>query len=188
MSHLTPAEIVDAAEGHPGPDEREHLRACARCAQQVRDAAGLLGEVKAIAVPEPSPLFWDHLSANIRQRIEAAPTPRHSRTWIWAPATALAGVVALVIGVSNTHVTKPTPAGTVPVNRPAERLMVESSASDAGWSLVSDASEDLGWDEAQVAGFAVRPGAAERAAEELPDDQREELGRLLQEEVARLKT
>jgi hypothetical protein len=98
------------------------------------------------------------------------------------------GVVALVIGVSNTHVSKPTPAGAVPVNRATERLMVESSASDAGWSLVSDATEDLGWDEAQAAGFAVRPGAAERAAEELPDDQREELGRLLQEEMARLKS
>lgn len=187
MTHLKPAEIIDAAEGHSTPEREQHLRVCASCQEQVNSAARMLGDVKMVPAPEPSPLYWEHLSANIRTRISSEPRSRRSRAWIWAPATAAAGALALVIGLSNTQVTDRALPPNVGVGAPTEQLD-QLPAEDASWSLVSDASEDLGWDDAEAAGLAVRPGAADHAAAQLPDDQRQELARLLEEEMARLKS
>jgi hypothetical protein len=95
--------------------------------------------------------------------------------------------VAVAIGVSNTWLTEQL--GTTRVGsteQPASSL--QGAAQDRSWGVVSQASEELGWEEVEAAGLAVPPGAADYAAGELSDEQQEELARLLQQELARLKS
>ena len=186
MTHLKPAAIVDAAEGHASPEQQHHLETCQRCTELVQHALEMLGEVTAVVAPEPSPLYWEHLSQNIRDRIAEEPRRRRSSAWIWAPATVAVGAVAIVIGLSNSHVADPSRAVT-PVSETAVVNPAEEEAEDSSWSLVTEASSDLAWDDVESAGFSVRPGAADHAAADLSEDQREELARLLSEELAKLK-
>ena len=74
MSHLSPSEFVDLAEHALEPGRAAHAAACDACRAQaaiVRDALRMTAAVDA--VPEPSPLFWEHFSARVREGIDAAP-------------------------------------------------------------------------------------------------------------------
>lgn len=188
MTHLKPQEIIDAADGHAAPQQQQHLESCPRCAEQVQHALQMLGEVRAVGAPEPSPLYWEHLSENIRDRVAEEPRPRQRRSsaWIWAPATVAVGAVAIVIGLSNSHVADRS-RGVTSVPETAVLRPAEERAEDSSWSLVTEASTDLAWEDVEAAGFSVRPGTADHAAVDLSDDQRQELARLLREELARLK-
>ncbi len=69
MKHLSHDELLDAAEGHGGG--REHVDACTACRAEVEALAAALREAKSVDVPEPSPLFWEHLAARVREGCEA---------------------------------------------------------------------------------------------------------------------
>jgi hypothetical protein len=188
MTHLKPEQIVDTAEGHGSPEERRHLETCTRCREQVRDLAAVLADVKRVPANEPSPLFWDHLSANIREGIGEQPPPGRSRAWVWAPA---AVAVALAVGIGVSNVRESLDGSAMSSSRAAASQSAapqQVAIQDKTWGVVSQASEQLGWDEAEAAGLAVPPGAADYAAGELSDDQQEELARLLEQELARLKS
>ena len=98
MSHLSAEEFVDLIDDALPPPRRAHLESCAAC----RGEAGVLGVVLARSaaaadVPEPSPLFWDHLSARVREGIEAPPA-RSWRDWAgWRGAAWTAGLASLAL-------------------------------------------------------------------------------------------
>jgi hypothetical protein len=64
-----------------------------------------------VAVPEPSPLFWDHFSARVREAVAAEGLPRRP-LWSWprlampVAAAAMAGVI-LAVALSTGPETRP---------------------------------------------------------------------------------
>lgn len=178
MTHLSDAELVEAA------------------------ATGLestLREVSALDVPEPSPLFWDHFSARVRDAV-AAEEPAASR-WAWAPLRApwipFAGFCAIVIAVASTawfvrpsnESTVPTAVastastGTTAATTSASQGLAEND--DPVWAVLSAAAADLSDQETPSATLSVRPAAVDSAVQQLTPQERQELGRLLRSEMNR---
>ena len=71
MAHLTSAEFVDLAEGARDAASAPHLAECDRCRRELADVRRMMAAAGASDVPEPSPLFWDHLSARVREGVAA---------------------------------------------------------------------------------------------------------------------
>lgn len=189
MRHLTDEQIADAAGGAVPSPEMAHLSACAACASRVRELEGVLREVGAVDVPEPSPLFWQHLAQQIGQAIDR-PQPAGSTGRLpWAAAWAAAAVV--VIGLITMFVLRP--AGVPRQVADAQPRVEDAPAAftapdvepldideDEAWAVVRSLAEELHYDDAREAGVVPRPGAVERAATELSDDERARLMRLLE--------
>jgi hypothetical protein len=105
MTHLTPEELIDSHERQLPPARQAHADACVVCRAKLAELDEVLLEVKAVGVPEPSPLFWDHLSARIRDRVAHEPPPAPARDnplarlgawftgWSAAPRWAFAAVL-----------------------------------------------------------------------------------------------
>jgi hypothetical protein len=70
MTHLSPDERLALIESAGAP-EHPHLSACARCRAEVEEGRAALGDARLSEVPEPSPLFWEHLSARVSERMAA---------------------------------------------------------------------------------------------------------------------
>lgn len=186
MNHLTSDELIDAAEGALDPARQQHLDTCEACRQQVADLATVLGEALAVAVPEPSPLFWSHLSERVRTAIDAEPQPAGGwRQWLRWPVLAPIGVLALLVLALGLALPRQqaAPASVAIAVEPAD-----SVRADEGFALVADLVGDLDWDTAMSAGLAVAPGAADRAVLELTATEQQELTRLLMAELTRAKS
>jgi hypothetical protein len=97
MKHLTPPELIEAAEHSAPPARMTHVEACRACATAVAELRAALGDARLAAdVPEPSPLFWDHFSARVKDATSGEPVP-HPRWWagVWRPVFAVAGLAAV---------------------------------------------------------------------------------------------
>ena len=175
------------------------ITSCARARQFFLQQPLQLAELKAtmsaaadVDVPEPSPLFWDHFSARVRQAVDAEAAPRRS-FWKWSrvliPAVSVAAaVLAVALNRGNTgHVVGPlpltVPAPVAPVAS-VDLLADPQSAGDTALTLVAELSSDMDFETAREAGLAAR-GSAEHAVTHLTGSELRELQRLLQEELAR---
>ena len=78
--HLQPDELVDVAEGTRPESSVPHLASCEVCRLQLADLKATISAAADVEVPEPSPLFWDHLSARVRDAV-AALDGDLARTW-----------------------------------------------------------------------------------------------------------
>jgi hypothetical protein len=78
-SHLTPEELIDSRERQLPPARQAHADTCAVCRAELAHLDEVLLDVAAVDVPEPSPLFWDHLSTRIRDRVAHEPPPSAGR-------------------------------------------------------------------------------------------------------------
>src|SRR5262245_18554740 len=104
MAHLTPARLVDLAEGAPTEDSALHLAACDACRRALSELRATMADVGGAAdpagrdVPEPSPLFWDHFSDRVRDRVAEQGAPRP--TWVdrWLRPRIVLPIVATVAG------------------------------------------------------------------------------------------
>jgi hypothetical protein len=133
--------------GRPGA----HLARCETCAARVDAARSALEAARlAAGVPEPSPLFWDHLSARVRRATAAEPVPK-SRVWpfggrtsLLAGALAAAVVLAAVVLRQPEEVVVPTAARTVPTGEQSESALADETSDvwDDVLALVSDLSSD----------------------------------------------
>ena len=194
--HLKIEELVDIAEGTRGETSAPHLASCAACRQQLADARAMLSIVSETSgdVPEPSPLFWDHLSNRAAKAVAVEPAPRRSWTGVLAwprlllPAMTLA-MAALVIAVmvnsramTPRHIVSLVP-GMPDASSPRELLGETGSADDPSLSLVADLAGNMDADAAGEAVFTSR-GSAEHAVTHLNDGELRELRRLLAEELA----
>jgi hypothetical protein len=190
MPHLSPEELVNLAERGAGAVRPAHLAECEHCQRQLADLHQALEAASSFDVPEPSPLFWDHLSARVRVAIASEPEPAR-RTflnfWSLRPVSA-AAVGVIVIALAAVLATRRTP-GTPPAPLPAVEgpaAAGPSSIADPTLRLVSDLGGTLDWDEVREQ-FASSPhaGGLDVAVGELNPDERRELERLLKEELAR---
>lgn len=184
MTHLTTDELVDALEGALISERQAHLDACEPCQVQLAELDAVLGETRNVAVPEPSPLYWEHLSARVRTAIDAEPPAAGGwSSWLrWpvlAPIAALALIVlALAVAVPREPVATPE----VAINE------LPDASLDDSFAIVADLVGDMDWDTAMSAGLTVEPGAADLAVLELTAAEQQELTRLLQAELTRAKS
>jgi hypothetical protein len=99
--HLSPDDVLALAEGHAAADVG-HVAQCEACRQEVESLRSVMLRVRRADVPEPSPLFWDHLSRRIHDAVaQEGPEPRPSEAWWrwWATAVPLTAAVALALSV-----------------------------------------------------------------------------------------
>ncbi len=190
MNHLTPDEIVDAVEQTLAEQRAGHLAACSECHEKVAHASAVLRETRAVEIPEPSPLFWAHLSDRVRIAIgaEQAPAASRMRHWLqWPVLVPLAGialvVLALMSAVPRGELTMKAVDSVVVANVAGWSDDEAALAADAGWDVVSNLVGPLDFDTAQQAGIATAPGAADQAALQLTAVEQQELARLVQQEL-----
>jgi len=192
MTHLTEAEIVDLIEGQLATERWRHAEQCAACRAQADALAAILPSTRGADVPEPSPLFWDHLSARIAEAIDAEPAPSRWRTILGVDAWHLAFAtmaLALVAGLTWQMVLKvEDPSRRGPVTAPVATDVATDADTDGfidAWDAIEAAAMDLDWEDAQSIGIASRPGSAERMVGDLTAEERSELVRLIEEEMKR---
>jgi hypothetical protein len=181
MTHLSDREFVDVLDGEVAADAASHIRDCPTCRERLADLAATLAHARRADVPEPSPLFWDHLSERIRADIASTAAPVRARwlAWpMWLPTGGLALIVALALTGPVRHAS-PVPARPLAQDVP---LHDDDRALEAAIALTADffASGDA---TALESDTLVRPGSAELAAADLTRDEQLELLRLLQLEL-----
>lgn len=194
MSHLTRDERLLALDGALDAAHEAHLTACAACRTEVEGLRGVLARVRAVDVPEPSPLFWDHLAARVGDAIAREPAPAVGRPW-WAPRlgwAALAAVAVVVTAAGAGYLTRPPRAPQPPVIAhvapieagPASTgriaVDVEAPFSDDGWALLTAVAEDAEPDET----FAPAAGQTELSLSSLSAEERTALAAVLAAELA----
>ena len=187
MTHLAPERLVALAErGAAGSDP--HLAGCERCRAAVEAMRQTLRAAAGIEVPEPSPLFWEHLSRRVADAVRLEPPPRRGRSWrawpwpVAAPLGAAAAIVAIataswwfVQSQRGSSVNLSSPAGRVVVDAGPASRPVNLEAEDEAWLVVATAAEVLDAETADATGMTPAPGSVEEAAGELPVPEREEL-------------
>ncbi len=196
--HLRPDEIVDLAEGARTASESAHLETCELCRRQLADVRAALGAAAYGEVPEPSPLFWDHLSARVRAAIAAEGAPGRAASWReWAMPPALpvfaGALAALAVAVVLTVRVGAPVAHRPPLAAPAVAdAVVDTSnaccADDPALTLVADLVRDMGDNGAgalESLEATTHPGYADEAVSALSTSEREELQRLLAAEMKR---
>jgi hypothetical protein len=103
MNHLSREELVDSLDGPLPASRQAHADACVHCRAERASLARVVREMSVAEVPEPSPLFWDRLSARVRESLAEEPTPAGpgwlawlGGHWAWSAVT-----VALCITVAG---------------------------------------------------------------------------------------
>lgn len=156
-THLSPREFTEALDRTLASDRLEHLDACGSCRQRMLELRWLMEEAEpGGAVPDPSPLFWEHLSRRVHAATVAG-APRPPRAWwrgLWRPLAAVAaaaGAVAVVV-VFRPAPALPDPerspglAASVPARPPTNPVL---AADDASAGLIADLASELPIDELQ---------------------------------------
>jgi hypothetical protein len=193
--HLSAGELLDLAEGIADERSFPHLGSCGDCRAQLQDARAALALVNVVEVPEPSPLFWDRLSARIHDAVAAERRSGNAarkqwRRWQLAAPIAAAAVIVIAAVSVVPRMTRTVPAGPTPA------VAVDASASvldppigdDASLSFVADLASDLDWEGAAQAGFAARADAVDGVLPTLSASETAELQRLLTEALAQPPT
>jgi hypothetical protein len=154
----------------------------------------LIAALREVDVPEPSPLFWDHLSERVREAVAAEPLPsagwasRFNVTWA---AGACGAIAVLVIAVAvTTYHARSVRSATVPA--PAtDAVQAEESLpvlqDDPSWAVMGELASQMDFDEAGAAGLVATPGSADSAIDLLSQDEQREVVDLLQQEIKNAK-
>jgi hypothetical protein len=202
--HLNAEELVDIAEGTRPETAAPHLAACELCRAQLSDLRAMMSAAQDVEVPEPSPLFWDHLSSRVSAAVAEDGPSRRSRSWAERLTAArsyafvtVAAAVLIAVAVSSrvqapASVFPPAPIGVAVVAPPiaaaadarSELLSDLTPENDPSLTLVASLTDDVDLETAREAGLTPR-GSAEHAVTHMSDGELRELGRLLKEELAR---
>jgi hypothetical protein len=187
VTHLTAEQLLDVADGTRAGHEFPHLQTCAICARQISELRGALAAAAEVSVPEPSPLFWNHLSERIRTAV--AEEPRTGRIafgghgwWRFAAATA---VIAAIVVLGSQLWRVRAPGTTDSSFRAIHADTVPPFDDDPALTLLADLSAGMDWDAAAEAGLVPADGAVDGIVLALSDEERVELHRLLQEALAK---
>ena len=151
----------------------------------------IIAALRQVDVPEPSPLFWNHLSQRVREAVanEPAPAPgwinRLNVAWAAGVFGAVAVVVlAVVVTVhrGGRHEVDSVPAavtnGVAQVNDALPTLQ-----DDASWAVMGDLASQLNLEDAAAAGLIATPGSAEQAVGQLSQDEQQAAVELLQQAI-----
>ena len=145
------------------------------------DFKDLINEVKAAGdVPEPSPLFWNHLSARVRDAVAEQPIPAPWWMARWRPLLAAVGTLGLVaLLVARSHV----PATPVPSEAMSNRDLVADVEVSEMWRMMEVAAPHVEMDSVRDAGLMPSSYATDQAIDDLTPTERAALVRLLRKEM-----
>jgi hypothetical protein len=185
MKHLQPLDIVDAIDGTITGAPAAHLRQCDSCQMQVRELSSALRALDTVNVPEPSPLFWEHLSARVRGAIAAepatVPVTRWFRAAVLAPMAGLALLVMALVSVLTDRGSESTP---LVVTQDVDGTLEGASFDAEPWEMMAALLADAEFaDAAADVGLRSVAGAADEAVMQLTPSEQEELVKLLQAEL-----
>jgi len=203
MKHLNDAELIDALDDDLGP-AGHHAGQCDACGAKLAALRETFARVGAADVPEPSPLFWDHFSARVQAAIDDQGTaPSWWRSWLASPAARTVAAATIVVALAGGIWRWSAPPATTRVANAIVRTSPGASSpaadtaaidlsddlgaieADQAWAVVRTVADGVEWDDdAVTAGLFARPGWAERAAQTLTPEEREQLLELLQAETA----
>lgn len=153
MSHLSRDERLLALDRALDAAREAHLAACAACRTEVEALRGVLARVRAVDVPEPSPLFWDHLAARVGDAIAREPSPAARRGW-WSPRLAWAAGAVVITAAGTGYLMRPSvpPAAVIAhlaptaVDEPVSPVIGGTSdvdlTADEGWALIAAVADD----------------------------------------------
>jgi hypothetical protein len=184
--HLSSDVLVDLAERTLDASQVPHLRTCEHCRQQVEELRAAMCIAAEADVPEPSPLFWPHLSGRVHEAVSGEPMPADAGRFVWirmpraipvALATFAALVVAIVV-VSRFSVPGPQ---TPPAPAVDSALSVDALPEDPALTLVADLASTMNYDEASEIEISTHAGSVDEAVSSLSAGERQELRRLLTE-------
>lgn len=187
MKHLSNDDLLTAVDGetmHAG-----HLSTCASCRNRIEELRQVLALAGEVDVPEPSPLFWDHLSKRVHEAVSAEPLPRPS---LWRfefgwMAGAVGALAILAVGVAVT-LRSGQPVNTIGPPAATGESAILSLDDDSAWALIADIASQMDWDDAREAGLIAAPGSAERALGRMSQDEQRQVVELLQQELERSKS
>ena len=193
MNHLTADELIDAVEGVLDAGRQAHLDTCDPCRRELAGLSSVLRETRAVDLPEPSPLFWQHFSERVRTAIDADPLPATGwagwRRWPVMGPLAAATLLVMALLLRTPARVDPTVSERAANEAAVSRVAADDVAlADDRWVLVADIVGEMDWDIAGAAGLVVEPGDAERAVLEMTTDEQRELTRLLRAELQRAKS
>ena len=204
MGHCTSDELMVVADGSRDPATLPHLAVCDRCRVECEQLRHVIADLREVAVPEPSPLYWDQLSARVRAAVAAERSlnpPEDGARW-WHPArlagpatVAVAAVLAavfvmpwlLTVRGPSSHVESSAVAHVAAGSPSTERgpeasdLVAPGSGNDESIGLMLELAGSLDVDAVLSAGLATADGAADGAVADLSSDERSELARLIRE-------
>lgn len=197
MAHLNEAQLIDALDGGLDAMAAGHVASCAACGARVNELRSVVQTLEAAdegSVTEPSPLFWEQFPGRVRRAIDAEPVRKGwLGAWRWWGSAATAAVVLLVMLLPlRKEAVAPAPvgpAGDTATTVPADLVTTspENLDEDEAWAMVRAVAEETEYDEVQDSGLSPRAGSLERAAMELSDDERAELGRIIEQDARLLK-
>jgi len=160
----------------------------------------IITRMREADVPEPSPLFWEHLSQRVHDAVAAEPVP--SRGWsgrlnvAWAAGiVASLAMVLLAVTVSVRH--QPVNGGRVAAISPVTVAGSDATAAanslpavedDASFAVMGERASEVDFDEAGAAGLMVSPSTAEAAIGQMSGDDQRAVVELLQEEIKNSKS
>lgn len=185
MTHLTSEQLVEAAEGVLSAERTRHLEQCEVCRANVDTLRAVLSDVgDSSSMPEPSPLFWEHLSRRVREATATERVPAPERWWrgLWRPVIAfggVAGAVALAVLLRSGSTQPPVAVQQAQV----VAMAGEPTASDDTVDVVTAVVGDLSFDELRAADLVPSRGVVDLAVSSLSAAQQRELMRLVREQL-----
>jgi hypothetical protein len=199
MRHLSEAELVDLLDGTLADARVRHVETCGRCQEQSDALRRVLRRTSESRddVPEPSPLFWEHLTQRVHDAVrrEQAPAPA---SWLRSPVLGWAAACLIVAGAAAAFFrnaapqSNPSPAAADARVQPAATALADVSSpafgdvdDDMDWALVRIAADGLQWEDAPAAGIDAAPGSADHVALEMSSAERQELARLIEDAIKR---
>jgi hypothetical protein len=187
MKHLSSDQIVDLVEGVRAESAEPHLRSCVVCRDQLEELRAAMSLAADVDVPEPSPLFWNHFSARVRDAVAGEGAPR-AAAWNWR-LTLAAGAVAAVVLAVGVSVYRPAPVGRgAAAVATSEQMAAPGAADEAAISMIADLAAESDLETAReggLAGLTSHVGGADDALGVLTAGERVELQRLLKEELGK---
>jgi hypothetical protein len=199
--HLTPDEFVDLLDGRSREIPAGHLAACEACQRQLTELRQAWEAAVSVPAPEPSPLFWDHLSARVRAAVAEESAPRRpwwvmNLGWRSAMLAAVGAAAALIIAVNlggpgtgdvrfSTNSAQATMSVAIQPSMPSAAPSAADAAAaslddDEPLALMVDLASEVDWDSVDDVTLAAR-GGADRLIVDMSDDERAELQRMLKE-------
>ncbi len=185
MKHLDLDERLALVEGQE-PPVHPHLAACARCRAEVDAARVGLAVAAAVAVPEPSPLYWDVFSRQVSERLASEAPPRAAVGWpfwrVLVPLSMAVGALLVAVGIDQEGRSR-VPVPTAAVTPRAGGVDVAPATFDDEWAVLGRLAGEF--DPDALADGLGRPGesAAQSAVWGLSERERIELAALLRQEV-----
>lgn len=199
--HLNTEELVDIADGARSEMSAPHLSVCEPCRSQLRDLRAMIAATQEVDVPEPSPLFWDHLSARVLDAVSTEPLPTSPQVGlasaravlasVWRArtfqASAILALAVLILVFASRSIQAPSPVAPVASVADAGAAIDRLSgliSDDVSLTLVASLTDGQDLEVVREAGLAPG-GTAEHAVAQMSAGELQELGRLLKEELAR---